>query len=159
MMQILIVLAVIFLMVRRQLGTRTVSRRMVILPLILLVYGFYMASSISGMDAGGWLLLILGAVIGFPIGIWQGILTKVFREGGVWMTKGSPIGLAVWLLSIPVRYGLRFGLAYVIPTHASFTGGNASIPFLFAIAGIVLGRLVGICMKHPQVTQQLTASA
>ncbi|MCZ8514145.1 hypothetical protein O9H85_17270 [Paenibacillus filicis] len=156
---VLIGLAIIFMIVKRQLGTKPIKKRMFVMPLILLGYGIYTSLQIPDMDTAGWVLLSLGTLLGIPVGAAQGYFTQVFKLNGVWMMKGSPAGLVLWLCSIPIRYGLKYGLSFVIPTHALFTGDHAFAPFLFSIAGIVAGRLLGIYWKHPQAARQLVEGA
>ncbi|KEO83849.1 DUF1453 family protein [Tumebacillus flagellatus] len=152
-MKTLVIALLIFLVViRAQLRSRQLSARQFFLPLLVLLFGMYTAASIPGIAVGDWVTLFVGTVLGLIVGMIQGKFVRVFQEGGVWYIAGSIASVGLWLVSIPIRYGLKYGMSALIatPDLFSFDSNNFMVPFLFSIAGLMLGRIIMVCLRYPK---------
>jgi hypothetical protein len=147
----------LIMLMLRQFRPRPIKRSLFTLPLLLLAYGIYVSSQ-AGVEVGEGAALLLVTLMGLAVGLVQGRFTRVFEMDGVWMASGSVASVAIWLLSIPIRYVVKLGfiMLFDIPVH--LTGAGAFVPFLFSLAGIVLGRAVYLAAKHPEEMTKAAAA-
>ncbi|WP_067621446.1 hypothetical protein [Alicyclobacillus acidiphilus] len=145
---------ILILIIRRQLTPRPLSGRLLVLPLILGAYALYEAASNPSIAWAGWVSLMLTLALSFLVGLIRGRIVRVYQENGVWMVAGSVKSLLLWLVSIPIRYGLRFALVPLLGAGAAFHGPSSSLPYLFSIAGLLLGRALMLTLRHPEAVRQ-----
>lgn len=151
-----IILGIIILVViiQRQLTPRPLSGRLMLLPLILGAYALYEAAGNSTVQFAGWVSLLLTLAMSLIVGLVRGRMTRLYQENGRWMIAGSWQSLLLWLVSIPIRYGLRFLLVPLLGEGAAFHGSSASLPYLFSITGLLLGRALMLYLRHPEAVRQ-----
>lgn len=135
-------------MLKRQIEPRPMRKSLSALPVLLLAFAIYLAAQAS-VQTGEGLSLLLTALMGAGVGILQGKFTRVYQANGTWMMAGSIVSLALWLLSVPIRYGVRIGFVQVFGFHVALTGQYAYVPFLFSLAGILLGRALYLIFRYP----------
>ena len=119
---IVIALAVLALILSRQLRTREVReeqpyRIMAILAVIgvVEVVQFAQHHDVPGV---AWALIAASLVVGAALGVARGLTVHVWREDGVLYRKGNAVTLVLWLISL----GSHIALDAVLP----HTGGDAS---------------------------------
>ncbi|PWK08442.1 hypothetical protein [Tumebacillus permanentifrigoris] len=150
MQNVVIGLAIFIIVIRAQLRSRQLSSRQFFLPLLVLLFGMYSAASISGIAVGDWIVLFTATLLGVAAGLVQGKYVRVYQEGNTWFVAGSLASIGLWLLSIPIRYGVKYGMSALIATPELFSGDHFMIPFLFSIAGLMLGRIAMVCIRYPK---------
>ncbi|MFC5450810.1 hypothetical protein [Paenibacillus aestuarii] len=155
MSNIFLCLIILLLIVRSQLRVKPLRRSLFTLPLLLLFYAIYLAAQ-AHVQPGEGISLALSALLGSGVGLFQGRLTRVYVDNSVWMMAGSWAGLAVWLLSIPLRFIVRYGFVELSGIDVVLTGAQAYVPFLFSIAGILLGKVLMLSLLYPE---QMRAAA
>ncbi|GEO27329.1 hypothetical protein AAC03nite_31140 [Alicyclobacillus acidoterrestris] len=151
---IMLGIVILAIIVKRQLVPRPLSGRLLILPLIFSAYAFYETAGNSTVHLAGWVSLILTFLLSLIVGFIRGHLTRVYQENGQWMVAGSWKALLFWLLSIPIRYGLRFLLVPLLGAGAAFHGQSSSLPYLFSISGLLLGRACMLALRHPEAVRE-----
>lgn len=141
--QIVIVIAVIVLVIGRQLqGEPLRGKRVVLLPVILTVIGLADLGEARPAHPADLILLILGGVIAAGIGLAQGVLIRLeHRNGGLW-GRMPLVSLWLWLGLIVSRL-LLTGLAHGL--HAHVAAGGATILLMLGInrlaqAGVIVLR-------------------
>lgn len=150
MKNVVIGLLIFIVVIRMQLRSRQLSARQFVLPLLVLLFGMYAAAGIEGIATGDWVVLFTGFIVSVAAGMVQGRFVRVFQEGGIWYIAGSLASIGMWLVSIPIRYGLKWGMSSLIATPELFSGDHFMIPFLFSIAGLMLGRIVMVSIRYPK---------
>jgi hypothetical protein len=110
-LQILLIAAIIVVaIVRRFAGAPALSRRAVVLPLVLVVIGFNTlrsgthGSSLTGHDVA---YLMVSAAISLALGMARGISVRVYRQDGVPWARYTAVTAVLWVLLIVVRLGLE----------------------------------------------------
>jgi hypothetical protein len=139
---------IVILVVRSQLKAMPLKRSLFTLPLLLLFYAIYTAAQ-AHVQSGEAISLALGTVLGGGVGLLQGRLARVYVDNSTWMIAGSWAGLAVWLLSIPLRFVVRYGFVELGGIDVVLTGSQAYVPYLFSIAGILLGKVLMLTLLYP----------
>lgn len=145
---IILVLVILLMMVRRQLTPRPLTVRLLYVPLILLFLAVYQAGDFPKLGMLNWVSFIVSLALGLVAGLVAGNFTKVFEQNGQWMVVGSLLTLGIWVLSVPFRFGVRLVMNVLfhvpaLPQKAEF------IPYLFSIAGILLGQILMVLFKNP----------
>lgn len=95
-------------LVWNQLRTRPVTpRRLITLPLIVIVLGLLQRGPILGHNSLGVLLLALGLALAVVLGTARGFAVKIWvgPDGGYWR-RGGALLVALWLTSVAVKVGL-----------------------------------------------------
>ncbi|MNM83251.1 hypothetical protein D3C81_953060 [compost metagenome] len=148
MSYIWIALLILIVMAKRQLTPRPISAGLVTFPLLMVCYGGYIITQLS-LGSGEIVSLILSLAMGAAVGLYEGRFVRVFEQGGIWMRQGSIVTLGIWLLSIPVRFIIKYGFIQLFHIPVQLTGSYAYVPYLFSLAGIMLGRAVYLILKYP----------
>jgi len=148
MSHIFLALLILVLLIKRQIEPKPIKSSLYILPIILLLYGSYLASD-AGIKTLEGISLGLGVFLGIIVGLIQGRFTHVFQQNGIWMVAGSFLSLSVWFLSIPIRYLIKMGFIQVLHIHVHLTGEYSFVPYLFSLAGIIAGRSIYLAIKYP----------
>lgn len=141
-------LLLLIVLAGRQLRSRPIKRNLYTFPILLLGYAVYLSSN-AGVQTGEGISLLVSAALGAVVGLLQGRHTRVFDLNGVWMIAGSFTSVLIWLFSIPIRYIVHLGLIRVFDIPVALTGTYAFVPFLFSVAGILLGRTLYLSLKYP----------
>lgn len=132
---VLIALAVLALILSRQLRTREVRetqpyRIMLILGVVGLVETVQFQQQ-HAVSLAGWSLVGTSLVAGVVFGALRGRTVHVWREGGVLYRKGNAVTLALWLLAIGLHLGVDVVLKHV--DHAAAGIGSTSILLYLAV--------------------------
>ncbi|CAM3064610.1 hypothetical protein [Sporolactobacillus spathodeae] len=155
MNEILIALVLLLLLIRHQLKSRLLKRSLFTLPLLLLIYSIYLSVN-AGVSLPESFSLVISTVLGGLIGLIQGKYASVYETDGFWWVRGSWLTLTVWLLSIPVRYLVKYGYLEAFHVHTVLIGSQAYIPILFSLAGILFGKVIMLTWRFPE---QMRAAA
>jgi len=156
MTNLLIGALILLIMIRSQLGAKPLKRTAYTLPLLLLLFAVY-ASQQANVQAGEGVAMSICVALGAVVGLIQGRLIHVYSENGIWWTQGSWLTLLIWLTSVPIRFGVKYGIMELFDIPAQLTGTNAYVPFLYSIAGILLGKAVMLTIRYPN--QMLAAAS
>jgi hypothetical protein len=148
MQQLWIAIVLVICMAARQLTAQPINRKLYTIPVLALVYGLYVAYG-HGAQNADMLSLLISAALGGVVGFLQGRFIRVFDRNGVWMMLGSVASVAIWLLSVPIRFAVHYGFDSLSGIEPVLTGSLAFVPFLFSIAGIMLGRVLYLTLKYP----------
>lgn len=147
-------LLILFFVVRRQLQARPIKSDLFLLPVLLLFYGAYAASQAS-VGIGESISLALGLAMGLAIGWAQGFFTSVYRINGIWMEQGTPLSLAIWLLSVPVRFLIKLAFVDVFHISVHLTGSSGvMVPLLVSFAGILFGKAMYLINRYKEQTKE-----
>ncbi|WP_031469094.1 DUF1453 family protein [Sciscionella sediminilitoris] len=148
---LVVVALVVLMIVRRTRGVPVSARRLLIVPLVLLVVGVQQISGdLHVMSRLDWLLALAFAVVSLGAGVLRGVLSRLYeQEGRAWM-RYTWVTVCVWLALIPLRVGMVvlanvFGASVAGGTHLMFLllaltfGGEALVVFPRARArGLVI---------------------
>lgn len=148
MKTIFFAILILILLVNRQLKPRPINRNMLLLPILLLLYVSYLASQ-AGVEIEEATSLLLTALMGMGVGWIQGRFTNVYRSHGVWMTVGSISSVLVWLLSIPIRLIVKYGIVNILEIEVKLVEDLAYVPLLFSLGAMILGRALYLVSKYP----------
>jgi hypothetical protein len=149
MANIFLALLILVFFIKRQIVPRPIKSSLYTLPIILLLYGSYLASKV-GIEIMEGVSLGLAFLLGIIVGLIQGRFTQVFQQNGIWMVAGSLWSLGVWLLSIPIRFLIKMSFIQVLHTPVHLTGEYSFVPYLFSLAGIIAGRAIYLAIKYPK---------
>ncbi len=155
MTYILLALALLLMLVRNQLKPKPLKRSLFTMPVILLVYAIYLAYN-AHVQSGEATSLAISIILGGVIGLIQGKMVKVYQEHDVWWVAGSYLTLAIWFLSIPIRLVVKYGYLELFHFTTVLTGDLIYVPFLFSLAGILIGKVVMLSLRYPE---QMLAAA
>jgi hypothetical protein len=144
----IVIILIAIVLIRSQLRPKPLRSRLFTFPALLLAYGVYIACQ-AQVQTGEALSLLLVTALGGAVGLLQGRLVRVYEEGRIWWVAGSWLTLAVWLLSIPIRFAVKYGFVELFHIHPQLTGRDAFVPFLFSIGGILLGKVCMIAIRYP----------
>ena len=132
---VLIALAVLALILSRQLRKRTVREAQPYrIVLILAVIGVIETTQFHrdhAVSAGAWALLALSLVIGAGFGAWRGATVHVWRENGVLLRQGNAVTVVLWIVGLALHLGVDLAIKHV---DASADGlGNSAVLLYLAI--------------------------
>ncbi len=141
LVNILVILAVVALVVRRQFQTRKfdTERRFWLLPLILgalalrdphLIDPNHKATAVALLIASVLLVLAMGSVWGWTVRLWRD------GEGTLW-AKGTAATVAAWAGLLVLRAGL-YGLGAALHVHQSSNGLLLTFGVLLLVRGVVV---------------------
>lgn len=102
--------AVIVLAAFRQMRPAAVntSRDLYKMPVLLAGAGLLNFHSWAPHSPVDTFFVVVSAVLAAGVGFLRGSLARVWREGGVWYTKGTVLTLAMWFGLIAVKVALGF---------------------------------------------------
>lgn len=109
-LQILLVVVVVALVIGRRMTGRPVeSRRLVVLPGVLAVYGWTVLHKSGHLTNTDQVWLGVEGAVSVAIGVVRGSTVRLFeRDGYVW-SRYRPITLLLWVASIAARFALEAG--------------------------------------------------
>jgi hypothetical protein len=100
----ILVVALIVLIIYRQMRTMPVeSRRLIIVPVALVVIGMYNLLKAPPHTTGAGVAFTASVVTALVFGVGRGITTHVWFENGVMLRRGTVATLALWVGAIVVR--------------------------------------------------------
>jgi hypothetical protein len=117
---LLAVAAIGYVLVRRLAGEPLEGRRLVILPVVLLIIG---ATQLNGVHATPLdvAVLVVEGVAALGLGAVRGLTVHVYGRGGHLWYRYRPITIVVWLGSILLRVGQTF-VAHTLGADVSVLG-------------------------------------
>lgn len=127
---IIISIAVVIFLIRNHFKRQVIEFKMFIPPMILaaIFAGFIVQYPDLKSDAAGFVLRFL---LGLAIGVLQGCLTRIDRADGKIVSAGTKVGLAFWLVFIPVRLFILPWFSMIAPSVH-----NLEEPSLLGISAI-----------------------
>ncbi|WP_432991375.1 hypothetical protein [Dactylosporangium sp. CA-233914] len=104
------VAVIVLLMVRRYIGEPLEARRLIVPPLLLIVFGGYTLAQIDFATAArhpvtDGAVLGVGAVVAVLGGVLRGVTVKVFVQNGHVWYRYTLVTIAVWLGLVLLRVG------------------------------------------------------
>lgn len=95
--------------------------------------------------------LTLRIVVGVLIGILQGMLAKLTVDGQEVFTEGTVIGMAFWLVFIPIRLFVLPWLEAMVPGRINLTSPEyIGISALYIFIGFFLAKAVTLLFRKKQ---------
>jgi hypothetical protein len=107
LLEILIVVAVVvYLFARRLAGEPLKARRLVILPAVITIWGGYQVVHVHGVHTVDVAVIGVSVVVSLLLGVVRGTTIQVFVQNGHLWQKYTFATIAVWVLSIAIRFGI-----------------------------------------------------
>ena len=126
-----LIAALVVLVIYRQMRTMPLQpRQMVLFPVLLVILAFSNFRSLSPHSVAAIMAFTASVIVALTFGVARGLTTQVWSAGSTVMRKGTTVTLALWIVSIAVRFGIAFaaGLSGV-PLKAT----QAELPLFLAI--------------------------
>lgn len=116
----LAVAAVVALVIARRLyGEPVRARRMLLVPVVELVFGGYQIAEHGGLPAGEWVSLTITGAISLAIGLARGATLQLFERRGYLWQRYRPRTFAVWAAAFVLRFAVRWVLSLTGTTHST----------------------------------------
>lgn len=154
-MHYLIGMLVLLVIICNQLRGRPMTGKLYRLPILLLLSSSYAVSKMPIISVGDWMVISLGVVLAFGFGMLQGRYTQLINHDGIWYISGSVVTIFVWLVSVPIKYGLNDIVISVFHLHLHLNGPSGYLIYLFSIAGLLLGKYTMLMMRHPILVKNM----
>lgn len=135
---ILVVALVAYVLIRRLAGQPAQGKKLLILPVIIMVIGIASLSHTWSPLAVGFLVATTG--ISFIIGILRGVSIKLFdKDGIVWM-RYTAITVVLWVVNIAIKIAAAFAIAAINPVaaHEESSGLLISLGMGVLMEGVVV---------------------
>lgn len=131
-LQILLIVAVAAWVIGRRLTGRPVdTRRSVVLPGVLAVYGWLLLSKTGTLTHTDQVWLAVQGAVSIVIGLVRGSTVRLYeRDGYVW-SRYRPLTLVLWAGSIAARFALE---AAAVASGAGRTAMAASTMLMFGLS-------------------------
>jgi hypothetical protein len=153
MQQIIIILAVIAAVVffiTNHFKKQRIDKRIFIpsvIFIIISIVNFNQYKSLHTVVIG----LFLRIIVGILIGILQGYLAKLTVEGQEVFTEGTVIGMAFWLIFIPVRLFVLPWLQLIAPGGVNLNSSeNLGISALYIFIGFFVAKACTLIFRKNQ---------
>ena len=132
-LQIVLIVAVAALVIGKRLTGRPVdSRRSVVMPGVLAVYGFFLLhKSGTTLTHTDQVWLAVQGVVSVAVGLVRGSTVRLYERDGYLWARYRPITLALWAGSIAARFGLE---AAAIGAGADKPAMTSSITLMFGLS-------------------------
>jgi hypothetical protein len=115
-----------FVLYRQMTRQQLRARRLVLLPVILVIFGVQqLAGQHLSISLGSVTYLVINGLVGLALGVWRGTTFRLWTEEAVVMVRGTFLTLLSWGALIAVR------VIFAIATHATKYG-----------QGVVIGELL-----------------
>jgi hypothetical protein len=129
--------------------------------LMPIVVGFFTATNVpQGLLADGREIepALVSLALGLATGIFQSYFITLYRDpSGVTWQKGSWTAALVVLVTLPIRFGLR----YVLFGGSIFAAGTMDKEVMFGylvlFLALLVGRAVGLIARHPMLLEEILA--
>ncbi|MFI9718411.1 hypothetical protein ACIHFE_01970 [Streptomyces sp. NPDC052396] len=141
--RIALALAIVALIIRRQLRTRPVRETasliglgvLAVLGAFAVAFGVMSVTKYHPVPATAWLLITLSLAIGIAFGLARARTVRVWRDTatGTVLRKGSAWTVGLWLVSLAVHFGMDAWIDQV--TKAGFLG----VSTIYAYVAVTLG--------------------
>jgi hypothetical protein len=120
---VLVIAAVAYVMARRVKGEAVQARRMLVLPAVLVAIGF---SELSGAvhNRAALVFLIASAAVSIALGALRGPSSTFSERDGVACAHYTGVSIALWVVSLAVKFGLNLAFKDLDP-HAAAAAGNS----------------------------------
>jgi hypothetical protein len=147
-LEIVVLLIVVCLLLRQLQERRVKISRLWILPVLVLY--LTLRSIIPDLFLTPWspMIILLACLVGVLIGILRGNLVRVRFDGhpGEMMVKGSPVGVAVWVVLIIMKYFVHsfFGSG----ANGYHSTNLVTAALLAMTAGTIIARRVVLYLKY-----------
>jgi hypothetical protein len=125
---VLILAAVCYVMVRRMLGEPAQGRRMLLLPVVLLVLGL---SNVSGQAHTATSLLFLAATgsISVVMGALRGASVRLSEREGIAFVQYTGLTVALWVATLVIKFGANALFGAIDPGEAATAGSSLFLTF------------------------------
>ena len=142
-LEILAVIGVIGFVIYQQVaGQKVQGKRLIVLPAVLTVIGYFDLHGAKGMRPADYVWLAIGAAGSLAIGLAFGAITRVGSRDGVLWAKLPTWGLLLWVVMLAFRV--------VVMVLAARTGAHvaaSTTPLLFTLGLNRLGQAAVIAVR------------
>lgn len=135
---LLISLGVLFFLIRNHFSKEELDIKAYRTFVVFLIITVYITHITGTLDSGAVEGLVLRFVLGCLIGILQGFLVRLSVENGKIMYKGTFVGLAFWLIFIPVRFIILPWISTVAVSGTGYGDYDYAITALYIFTGFFL---------------------
>lgn len=147
---ILVVIAAMAIFVTNHFKKQRIDKR-IFIPFIIFmaisIVNFIQFKSLHALIIG----LLLRIAVGILIGILQGMLAKLTVDGQEVFTEGTVIGMAFWLIFIPVRLFVLPWLEVIAPGKINLNSQDyIGITALYIFIGFFLAKGVTLIFRKKQ---------
>lgn len=151
MIVIVISVAVLIFLIWNHFKPQTIDFRMFLLPCVfaVLFIGFTFQYPMLRGDAAG---LVLRFLLGLAIGVLQGSLAKIVAGDGCIVSTGTKVGLACWLIFVPVRLWILPWFSVIAPgSHNLENSSLAGISALCIFTGFFLSKGITLLVRKERL--------
>lgn len=146
-MMVLISIAVVIFFITNHFKEQKVDRRVFTPFLIFMVIGIIYFIKVKSLHSVV-MSLTLRVLVGVVIGVLQGMLARLTIVNHEVFTKGTWIGMAFWLVFIPVRFLILPWFEMIAPGSINLnTGSYIGITALFIFVGFFLAKPVTLVLR------------
>lgn len=107
---------------------------------IFVIITGYITYRIGTLDSGAIEGLVMRFILGGLIGILQGCLAKIYVENGRVMFNGTAVGLAFWLIFIPVRLIILPWISTVAVSSTGYGHYDLAVSALYIFTGFFIAK-------------------
>lgn len=123
-------------------------------PLALLLFTGYSLSFLPALPPGDWGIMAASFLLSFGLGLIQGRYTPLVNHNGAWYLSGSIMAVLIWLLSIPIRYALKYASISFLSMTPLLSGSSSFVIYFIFMAGFLLGRYSMLLFRYPALVKK-----
>lgn len=120
---VLIVVAVVYVLVRRLMGEPAQAKRMLILPAVLSLVGLHKLWG-EAQAPVSLLFLVATVVISIALGALRGSSVRISRREGLAFVRYTGTTVLLWLANVGVKFGADVALKALAPNDAGALGNS-----------------------------------
>lgn len=120
---VLIVVAVVYVLVRRLMGEPAQAKRMLILPAVLSLVGLHKLWG-EAQAPVSLLFLVATVIISIALGALRGSSVRISRREGLAFVRYTGTTVLLWLANVGVKFGADVALKALAPNDAGAFGNS-----------------------------------
>jgi hypothetical protein len=125
------------------------------LPFLLLISGCLIVIFTPFISLGDWVILCIGFIFTFGMGLVQGRYNQLINKEGVWRIAGSPLSVFTWLVSIPIKIALLSIIVAYFHIQLHLHGFTGYASYLYSVSGFLLGKYTMLQLRHPTLVKSI----
>ncbi|MFL6116664.1 MAG: hypothetical protein ACJ786_35710 [Catenulispora sp.] len=130
--QILLIVLVAALVIGKRLTGRPVdTRRSVLVPGVLAVYGFFQVQKAGPLTHTDQIWLVISGAVSVALGLARGTTVRLYQRNGYLWVRYRPSTILLWLASIAARFAIE---AAAIASGAGRSAMTSSMMLMFGLS-------------------------
>ena len=154
-MPIMIGVLSLIIIAANQLREKPMTGKLYRLPFFLLISGSVFVSFEPYISIGDWIILLVGFMFTFGIGLIQGRYNQLVNRGGVWRIAGSPLSVFAWLVSVPIKTALLSIIVAYFHIQLHLHGFSSYASYFYSVSGFLLGKYLMLMVRHPTLVKNM----